>query len=191
MTNEFMHGEVKVVVNRRKGLKRVTMKAATSTSVSVSAPYFISISHIKELLEGVSHWLVSACKQTAQREESEKKSKGEYIMYKETARNLVASVLPEVATHYAVAYKRVSIKNTKTRWGSCSSRGNLNFSYKLALLPQHLLYYIVVHEVCHLRELNHSEAFWNLVAEKVSDYQKCKKELMHYALGEQMQSDTL
>lgn len=191
MSQEFMYGEVRVVLTRRRGVKRVTMKAVASSVVSVSAPYFVSISHIKGLLAGSEDWLTAAFQRVSKIAATEKKSKEEYGEYKEIARTLVTAVLPEVASYYGVTYGRVSIKNTKTRWGSCSSRGNLNFSYKLARIPERLMYYIVVHEVCHLRELNHSDAFWKLVAQKVPDYMRCKKDLVHYALGEHIQSDTL
>jgi predicted metal-dependent hydrolase len=65
---------------------------------------------------------------------------------------------------YQYRYVRVSIKAQKTRWGSCSRQGNLNFNWRLLLAPLAVLDYVVIHELCHLREMNHSPKFWQLVA---------------------------
>lgn len=69
----------------------------------------------------------------------------------------------EYAVKLNVSYKKISIKDTKTRWGSCSSEGNLSFCWRLVFAPHYVVEYLVVHEVCHLIEMNHSSKFWNLV----------------------------
>lgn len=78
---------------------------------------------------------------------------------------------------YSYRWNKVTIKNTKSRWGSCSKMGNLNFSYKLALLPPHLTDYIVVHELCHLKEMNHGKNFWKLVAQTIPNYRDLRRQL--------------
>ena len=78
---------------------------------------------------------------------------------------------------YGFAYKRVAIRNQRTCWGSCSELGNLNFSYKILFLPAHLADYIIVHELCHLEEFNHSPAFWAQVARTLPNYKTLRKEL--------------
>lgn len=74
-------------------------------------------------------------------------------------------------------YKRVAIRDQKSRWGSCSSRGNLNFNYRLILLTDQMCDYVIVHELCHLLEMNHSDRFWSLVALAVPDYQSVKAQM--------------
>lgn len=106
-----------------------------------------------------------------------KGKRSEYLKYKEVARELVRNRLEYWNQFYNFKFGRVAIRNTKTRWGSCSKRGNLNFSYKLALLPAHLSDYVIVHELCHLGEFNHSQKFWNLVEEAIPDYKEKVKEL--------------
>ena len=79
------------------------------------------------------------------------------------ARELVAMVLDEEAPRLGVSYRDVRIRDQRTRWGSCSPRGSLSFNWRLALAPFEVLDYVVVHELCHLREPNHSRRFWSLV----------------------------
>jgi hypothetical protein len=86
---------------------------------------------------------------------------------------------------YGLKWKKVMIKNQKTRWGSCSRQGNINFNYKIALLPERAVDYIIVHEMCHLVEMNHSRKFWNLVAKTVPDHREVRRDLRknHLTLG--------
>jgi predicted metal-dependent hydrolase len=86
------------------------------------------------------------------------------------ARQVFAERLDHYNAVYGFAFGRVSIKEQKSRWGSCSRAGNLNFNWRLLLAPLPVLDYVVVHELCHLRELNHSPAFWALVARACPDY---------------------
>ena len=93
-----------------------------------------------------------------------------YQLHKEAARALVHERLLHFNQFYQQTYHRVSIRDQRRCWGSCSSKGNLNFSYKLRFLPPCLRDYIIVHELCHLRVMNHSANFWLVVAEVMPDY---------------------
>ncbi len=111
-----------------------------------------------------------------------KNSRAEYLKHKESARQLVERRLPELNQVYNFAYKKIAIRNQKSSWGSCSSQGNLNFNYKIALLPPHLADYLMVHELCHLGEFNHSQKFWNLVARTIPDYKKLRADMQKYGM---------
>jgi predicted metal-dependent hydrolase len=100
-----------------------------------------------------------------------------YIDHKEEARKLVLTRLEHFNQYYQLEWKRVAIRNQRRCWGSCSSLKNLNFNYKIIFLPDHLQDYIIVHELCHIKHLNHRQDFWDLVAEQVPDYKKCVAEL--------------
>lgn len=93
-------------------------------------------------------------------------------------------VLKHRVDYYAallgVDYHRITIRDQKTRWGSCSSLGNLNFNWRLSLLPAELLDYVVVHELAHRLEMNHSRRFWAHVARILPDYQERRKRLKEY-----------
>ena len=76
---------------------------------------------------------------------------------------------------------RVTIREQKSRWGSCSGKGNLNFNWKLIMAPPQVLDYVVIHELCHLYEFNHSPRFWALVERQMPDYEVWKKWLKTHA----------
>jgi len=98
-----------------------------------------------------------------------KRSKSEYKLLAPHARLLVHERLKYFNEHYRLHYKKVFIRNTRTRWGTCSALGNLSFNYRIVKLPQELQDYIVVHELCHLAHLNHSKDFWAKVSEAMPD----------------------
>ena len=91
--------------------------------------------------------------------------------------NSSGHILTKVYNLNLLNYKRVAIRDQKSRWGSCSSRGNLNFNYRLILLSEEMCDYVIVHELCHLLEMNHSDRFWSLVALAVPDYQSVKAQM--------------
>ena len=100
-----------------------------------------------------------------------------YLEHKEKARELVLSRLEYFNQHYKLSFGKVAIRNQRGRWGSCSSKGNLNFNYKIVLLPPHLADYVVVHELCHRGQFNHSQKFWDLVGETIPNYRDLREEL--------------
>lgn len=102
------------------------------------------------------------------------------LKHGDDARRLVHSRLEYFNQFYNFKYGTVRIKAQTTRWGSCSSKGNLNFNYKIALLPLHLADYVVVHELCHLGEFNHSQNFWNLVGKTISNHGELRTELKNF-----------
>ena len=101
----------------------------------------------------------------------------EYRKLKQFARGFVKEKIVQLNQFYNFSFNRISIKNHKSRWGSCSKKGNLNFNYKIIHLSVELAEYIVVHELCHLKELNHSSRFWDLVAKAIPDYKERRRKL--------------
>ncbi len=101
----------------------------------------------------------------------------DYQAHKEQTRQLVKQRLAYFNRIYGFTFQRIAIKNSATRWGSCSKAGNLNFHYKVGLLPPELADYVIVHELCHLQELNHSKQFWTLVRKTIPHYQQCRQQL--------------
>ena len=104
----------------------------------------------------------------------------------DAAKEVIPGKVAFFAAQVGVTYGRITIRNQKSRWGSCSARGNLNFNCKLMQAPEEILDYVIVHELCHRREMNHSRAFWAEVEKILPDYKKRRRwlrdhgdELMH------------
>ena len=146
--------------------------------VIVRTPYGITKRQVEEFLDEKKDWLL----QTRQRVE---KRKTEQIPISEEVRRegieRAKRIFPERTAYFAkrmgVDYGRITIREQKTRWGSCSSKGNLNFNWKLVLLDPELLDYVVVHELAHRREMNHSVAFWKVVEAELPDYRERRRRL--------------
>ncbi len=96
---------------------------------------------------------------------------------KEEALALVRTQLKHFNAYYGFSWNNVSVKNTTSRWGSCSKRKNLSFSYRIIYLPEVLADYLIVHELCHLGEFNHSTHFWKLIEQTIPNYKELRKQL--------------
>jgi predicted metal-dependent hydrolase len=113
----------------------------------------------------------------AERRKKLKTKRAQYLEQKEEARKIITERLEELNRGYGFKYGTVSIKNQKTCWGSCSKKGNLNFNYKLLHVAPEERDYVIVHELCHLSELNHSKKFWELVERSAPEYKRIRKNL--------------
>lgn len=141
----------------------------------------VRVSEIKTvaLITDKSAWVLSTIEKMAKVKPLVSKAETiqEYAAYKDRAYILVKEKVIVFNALYKFSFGTITIKNQKTLWGSCSRNGNLNFNYKIALLPEHLANYIVVHELCHLKEFNHGKNFWNLVACTIPHYKEYRIEL--------------
>ena len=99
------------------------------------------------------------------------------------AKHKLITRLKELAEHYGFTYNRVFIRNQKTRWGSCSSKKNINLNMKLAVLPDRLMDYVILHELVHLKIPNHSKDFWTALDRFVPNAKILKAELRKYSPG--------
>jgi predicted metal-dependent hydrolase len=168
--------------NLRKNRRTRNLRLAIycDGSFVVSAPRRLTLGDIENYILQKSDWVLSKLKIFKKKSESSifrETNVNNYSQLKKTALNLAQKKATEFNQYYNLTYRRISIRNQKTRWGSCSRTGNLNYNYKIALLPERLVDYIIVHELCHLQEFNHSRRFWDLVAQTVPDFKQRRKEI--------------
>ncbi len=100
--------------------------------------------------------------------------------YRQQAEKLIKKKVAELCPRLRVSCNRIVIKGAKTRWGSCSRKGNVNFNWKLMMVPEPVLDYVVIHELCHLKEMNHSSKFWQLVGEHCPEWRKHRQWLKNH-----------
>ena len=162
----------------------MSIRISRTGEVLVTKPKRVSMAAIKDFIERKKVWIMEkrAYIQTLP-QPAPKISRAEMRALKIRAQELVEKRVKHFNQFYNFSYKNISIKNQKTRWGSCSSQKNLNFNCKIALLDPELADYIVVHELCHLGEFNHSYKFWNLVGKVLPDYRELRAELKKIHLG--------
>ena len=161
-----------------KRAKRMRLAIYCDGSFVVTKPQGLSENIVEKFIIQKSNWVVTKIEYFKQFKGSLFKNDHEnYLKNKDEALVFVSQRMEYFNKKYNFKFNKVNIKNQKTRWGSCSKKGNLNFNYKILLLSKNIADYIIVHELCHLKEFNHSHKFWNLVAKVIPNYLDIRKEL--------------
>ena len=167
-----MSMEIKLTRNRRKTL---SVRITPTGDLDVRAPLGLPRREIDRFLEEKREWIQEHRQQvlTQNRQGQEHPLTKEHLeTLKELAWEPIQESLQKYAPILGVTYGNVTLRCQKSRWGSCSSKGNLNFNCLLALAPRSVLEYVVVHELAHRKQMNHSAAFWQEVAQAKPDYKK-------------------
>ena len=170
----FSDMSVQYTIRRRRLQKRVNLIVHQDGSLVVTAPKNCSIKFIEKSIYKNEEWIL---KQVSGRQKNITIDERVIKHIRKIIRPTILFKLEEFNRYYGFSYGRVSIRNQRSRWGSCSSEGNLNFNCKLLCVRDELRDYVVVHELCHLKEMNHSKNFWALVAETIPNYKELRKEL--------------
>lgn len=167
-------------LRRRSRVRRLRLSISRQGEVSVTIPVgFFQERVAEKFIKEKSVWIIKKLEQIKkiQNEQGSQLTTKDYESNKKKAGIFVQSRIKELNNFYRFTYNVITMRNQKTRWGSCSRNKNLHFSYKLLFLPPRLADYIIVHELCHLKEMNHSKKFWDLVARKFPDHKALRKEL--------------
>lgn len=149
----------------------------------VTAPPWCSTHRIERFLAEQAAWIAEKLEALKEMRPLPRAGRREYLALREAARRTIRDRVQFWNKRFGFPYGRVAIKNHRSLWGSASVKRNLNFNFRLVLLPPELLDYVVVHELCHLKEQNHSAAFWSLVRSALPDYRALRNELRRYRAG--------
>ena len=167
----------------RSSRKTLAIEVRPDGTIRIRAPRFCSTLQIQRFVRQNQNWILKKLGQAEERQERKKTPAGTPFTAQELrilARQ-AAEDLPPRAARYAeqmgVRYGRITIRAQKTRWGSCSAKGNLNFNCLLMLLPEELQDYVLVHELAHRKEMNHSSRFWAEVEKMLPDYRQRRSRL--------------
>ena len=167
------------LVKRSNRARMVRLAVHYNGTVVVTVPNGVTKNVVEKFLQEKTDWILRKLDFFKQNKNLFPKlnSKKDYLRNKKRAYEFIMDRINYFCKKYNFKFKKISVRNQKTRWGSCSKQGNLNFNYRLIYLSEKQADYIIVHELCHLKQLNHSKKFWKLVEEIIPNYLEIRKEL--------------
>lgn len=184
MTNKNINiqcegGMFNCTFRKSKKARSVRLAVYCDGRVVATLPSGFSLKDARDFVSEKSSWVTRKLEEFRTKNTSLlfHRDRNEYFSLKEKARIIVMQKIHHYNRFYQHHFNRVCIKDQRTRWGSCSSEGNLNFNYKIALLSERYQDYLVVHELCHLKEMNHSRRFWSLMEQAIPDARRMAKEI--------------
>lgn len=169
--------ELDIRILRHPRARKIKIVIRPGGEIVLTVPGRASLRSGMSFLSVNAAWVISRYEQQIQKGAEREISPQEYGLLKKKTRELVLRKLSELNAHYGFRWNGISVRNQRTRWGSCSRSGNLSFNCRLALLPERLAEYIIVHELCHLGQFNHGPRFWELVGRVVPEYRELKRRL--------------
>lgn len=176
-------GEIPFSVRRSRRARRLRLTVYRNGEVTVSAPNIFPYFLIEKFVKEKKEWISRKREYFLSRPMSDRdkllrlRNKSHFLAFKEAAMRLVRDRIDHFNRNGDFQFKSITIRNQRARWGSCSRRGNLNFNYKIVFLTPSEQDYVIIHELCHLKEFNHSESFWKLVSCYMFDYDEIRRRL--------------
>jgi len=179
-----MDGVGPVLFEHSRRAKHLVITVKPVTGIRVAVPYGVSLEKAERIVHQKTAWIQ---KQQAKIQRVRRKY-GALLhdsrrLSKAASRRKLVSRLNDLSVNHGFEYNKVFIRNQRTRWGSCSARNNINLNLKLALLPDALIDYVILHELLHTRIKNHSRKFWAEMDRIVGNAKKYAKQLKEYGLG--------
>lgn len=165
--------DIKITRSMRKS---IALQVKNSQLI-VKAPFFVTKNYILAFIDKHKNWIDKKISQQWQSLIDINKIE----KYKKQAREYIPNRVQEIAEKYGYEYNKIKINSARTRWWSCTSQKNLNFTFRLILTPPEIIDYVICHELSHLKHMNHSQKFWNEVYKMDSNYKKHDKWLKENA----------
>ncbi len=171
--------EIPYCMKRSKRARSVRLSVSCEGAVSVTLPWFVPDMLAERFVRAKADWILRKIAEMVAQGKPilAKTGKREYEKRRDEALAFVTERVRFWNRVYGFEYKAITVRNQKTRWGSCSREGRLSFNWRLILLPPGMADYVVVHELCHLAHFDHSPAFWALVARTVPDHREIRKRM--------------
>jgi predicted metal-dependent hydrolase len=174
---------IKIIKQHRKSISL----SVEDENIVLKAPFWYSDSLIKEFILKHRNWIEKKEKKLQEQKDyyylfgkRYKKTKGYEKLLKEEAKRYIISRTTYLADKFKVKFNNIKINSAKKRWGSCSSKKNLNFSYRCISLPKEVIDYIIIHELTHLTHMDHSKEFWSLVKKRAPEYKRLEQLLKEF-----------
>ena len=168
--------KIELIRSRRK---TIVIEVTRDLRVVVKAPYGVSEKEINRFIGEKADWIDKSLRKMQERQQEAQK--GEELTEQDIrllvtrAKRIIPPMVDRYARMMGVTYGNITIRMQKSRWGSCSGKGNLNFNCLLMRAPDEITEYVVVHELCHRKEMNHSDRFWAEVEKIIPDYKERRK----------------
>ena len=171
-----------VVIKSVRRSKSIKILVYSNGRVVLTKPSFVSLKKAAQFLDSRTEFIKTSLNNFSltmplKLDENKQKEAEHYKKYRKQAKEIIVERVAEINKFYGFKYGRISIRNQRTRWGSCSRQGNLNFSYRLIFLEQDAFDYVIAHELCHLQEFNHSAKFWQLVEKYSPNYKFLRQQI--------------
>jgi hypothetical protein len=161
--------------------KSVRLIVHSDGTIVLTKPLWVSVKKAENFLQDKLEWVIEKVRRAQEIQTNNPTSQGTMKEYKALKKQALQFVTERVnrinQEYYDFAYQKISIRNQKTRWGSCSKTGNLSFNYRIMLLSSECADYLIAHELCHLKQFDHSEKFWKLVSKASPHYRTLRREM--------------
>lgn len=171
----FGNAEVTVIKSKRKTIS-IQIKP---DEVIVRAPTRMKQTDVEKFVETKRNWIEKHLKSVSEKQKhlqnTEPYTEDEIRSFIAKAKEIIPTKVEFYADKIGVTYNKITIRCQRTRWGSCSSKGNLNFNCLLVLLPDEIIDSVVVHELCHRKQMNHSAKFYAETLKAFPDYNRCRQ----------------
>lgn len=151
--------------------RSMSLKVGSDGSITVRAPWHMPAREADLFVENHREWILTRIREYERIKETKPDyTEEERAAGKKRAKEVLSEKCRIFSKRMGVSYGRITVREQKTRWGSCSAKGNLSFNWKLIRMPEEIQDYLVVHELAHRLEMNHSPAFWAVVERELPDY---------------------